>query len=822
MTSSTNSETASSRRPLDIGSILVQGWLGERIERAMVAVDNLRGTLFWHGSGWGYEHAARWLRNEVLYGRYSGRFHPAIGEVIQTMLGLVEDGRAFRDYSKHALAAANEEEFLMGLLAYYRQFGDAHVLEIAKRFGRSLAENHPRLAGNHYYKSLAIGRLLDLADATGDSTFRAAAIDIAEDQKTAGYERPGGGDGGWSAHGSHGAAVCMIMAWHIELYKVTGNRKYRDWACSAWEKVRERVFMTGGMGEHMMMLAPADEGADLHDETCQHAWWLIANLGFWRVMGEGRYLDMVERILYNHLLFAQLHRGEDGGFCGLGNIDQGFRGQHNYICCDNEGLFCLFEVARHIVTTDVQRREVTVNFPIPSEAMVDLAESETIRLKIDSDYPVQGRATVVVNAAKATSFALRVRIPGGVAPASVRINDAPTNARFEADHVVIERTWQPGDRLGVVFHMPMRVEADNTGFGAVSAKITIDGREYAAKRFGVFHGPVLAIMFRTGHGNDINWVWTGDYPEALDSGGCVFEKYPASKLDYLGAGDEVLHNGRAADRTEISTAGGIARIRWSHQFGDRVEMEHEVTVHPGLPVTLDWRETVRGWNGTDKLLCGGVRFGVAKRSRSLLYGHCAFPYPFPAITTTDNLDPGNGFIAGGGSFSLAETLTDGGEIKKTGTYRLSNGHFRVICHYGADQVQRVTWRAAPEWAGVYFEPAPGNSVVLSKRLVFPLYERPLNQDLTRLERERVREVRAELTPAGDGRLTLKLAGPVIQHTPILLPKSLNLQSGWLAHNEHIAARIVADDAGRFVLRVPVPGSYLIEAPSGKKRQGERA
>ena len=41
------------RMPMDLAHVRAGGWLWERIERGMVAVDNLFGSLWWHGSGWG-------------------------------------------------------------------------------------------------------------------------------------------------------------------------------------------------------------------------------------------------------------------------------------------------------------------------------------------------------------------------------------------------------------------------------------------------------------------------------------------------------------------------------------------------------------------------------------------------------------------------------------------------------------------------------------------------------------------------------------------------------------------------------------------------
>ena len=156
-------------------TVLPTGWLAERVERAFVAVTNLRASLWWPGSMWGYEHVARWIRNVALH----QPDHPGLAEAVEKLVSLVEAGKVFADYPKHGLAAYNEEEVVAGLLAHYRVFGDQRVLAAARQLGASMATNHPRLAGNHYYKSLAIGPLCDLAEATGDDAFLAAAVAIA-------------------------------------------------------------------------------------------------------------------------------------------------------------------------------------------------------------------------------------------------------------------------------------------------------------------------------------------------------------------------------------------------------------------------------------------------------------------------------------------------------------------------------------------------------------------------------------------------------------------------------------------------------------------
>jgi hypothetical protein len=784
----------------DLKQCRALGWLGERIDRCYPAVANLYGSLWWHGSMWGYEHAARWLRNVTLFHAYAGRAHPALSEVGEELLTLVESGKALAQYETNGLAVYNEEEVLAGLLAYWRHSRDPRVLAAARRMGDSIATQHPKLAGNHYYKGMGIGPLLNLAAATGDPVYATAAETIANDQQLAILK----------LEGAHGAAAGMILCGLVDLHLHTRQEKYRDWAIELWHAMRARMFVTGGIGEVLMFAGPPGE-SDLHDETCQHSWWLMANLALWRATGEAHYLDLVERILYNHFIFSQLHRGEDGGFCALGDVDQGFRGQHNFICCDNEGCLGLFELLRHAVTADSATRSVSVNLLLPME--IDLTPTLHVpaSLSIATPYPARGQASLRITCATPAPFTLHLRIPGGQHVAGLQLNEQSVASSSQPGRVSITRTWQNNDVITMTFPIPSGVEADDTGAGARSGTVQINGRTLKAKRTAVLHGPVVAALFRTGHGNDLSWVWNGDYPEPLDSGGCVAMNYPASKAVYLDSGGTPYQTGSTPQLTEVSTTGtgGTVSLKWSEPLGPVATVLNTVEVFPGLPVTMDWTQTITGLKETDRVLCSSLRYATAKRTRNIRYGTFAFPYPFPALTTRDDLSANNGFIAGGGSFSLAETLTDGGEIKKTGTLRLSNGSFRTIIHYDPAAIDKATGKVMPDWAGVYLVPATTLNPTISRRLIFPLFDDPLGQDVTRHELDRARQVQAVMTTRADGTTVINLSGLAIQYTPIFIPKASGAKAGWILHNATAAAALSDYDEQSLVTRLPVPGCYQI-------------
>lgn len=128
--------------PTRPGELVARDWLAERLERAMVAVDNLFPSLWWTGAhGWGYEHPARWLRNQVVWAEHTGSAHPGIAEVGEILLQLIADGKTAADYARHQIAVYNHEELLMGLLACHRHTGDARYLDAATGIGRYMVEH---------------------------------------------------------------------------------------------------------------------------------------------------------------------------------------------------------------------------------------------------------------------------------------------------------------------------------------------------------------------------------------------------------------------------------------------------------------------------------------------------------------------------------------------------------------------------------------------------------------------------------------------------------------------------------------------------------
>lgn len=776
---------------LALGRVRASGWLGERVDRSHSAVKNVRSSIWWNlGREWGWEHAGRWLRNMSYFQAYTGEAEPAVAEDAERFVKKNAAGELDLDYRKLQIGPYSDGEVLKGLLAYYDISKDTQVLAVARAVGQRIVRDHHLTS--HPYKALAVASLLKLAEAASDPAFRKAAVEIAGEQKLAFLKLK-----------LHGAACAEILDAYLDLYKTTGERKYLDWVLQGWRPIRDRMFATGGLGEVLDFTAEPGE-SDLMCETCQTSWWMILNLHLWQVTGEVRYLDLAERILYNQFAWGQSHIGEGGGFCAGGNIDQAMRGIHNYFCCDNEGALGFIEVLLALYGYDAGKRTIDVNLFFESEARFDVGK-ERVMVRQQPGYPARGLVRLSVETARPAEFTLRIRVPGWTRATGVRVNGRPASFSLDRPFVSVKRTWASGDTASVVFPVPMRVEADNTGRGIRSGAVSIEGKLLQAKRLAVLYGPVISAMFRTGHGNDLSWIWTGGYPDVLDSGGDAQLGYPGSKPDTLEHDGRTFDSGGVAKLTTVQAGASAPLISWTADLGGRARVRHSVRVLPGLPVTIESREEVSEWDGKGRLLCSGLRFATTKDASSG-YGVCSIPYPAPVVITKPDLD---NHVVWAGVFGLSERLSDNAEMPRTGVFFLNNGYFSAICAYDPASVGKVVCRQTDKWTGLYLEPLPGSDDVLVRKTVFPLASEPLNQTSALQNIEKAKLV-TSVVRRQSGAETLVLSGPVLQGAPVLVPRAAGLKAGWIIHGEKIASEVLEYDEDSVLVYADVPGTYAIE------------
>lgn len=82
---------------------------------------------------------------------------------------------------------------------------------------------------------------------------------------------------------------------------------------------------------------------------------------------------------------------------------------------------------------------------------------EKIKLTQETEYPWNGRVRIKILEGGKTEFALKLRIPGWVKQATVRLNHGPAESAESESYFEIRRVWHAGDVIDLDLPMPVRL-----------------------------------------------------------------------------------------------------------------------------------------------------------------------------------------------------------------------------------------------------------------------------------------------------------------------------------------------------------------------------
>jgi DUF1680 family protein len=105
--------------------------------------------------------------------------------------------------------------------------------------------------------------------------------------------------------------------------------------------------------------------------------------------------------------------------------------------------------------------QIWVNLFGASRLVTKLSNGETVQLAQETEYPWSGRVRIRIIACGEKEFALRLRIPGWAAGATVRVNRRPAGNAAPENYFEIRRTWAPGDVVDLDLPMPVRLMEAN-------------------------------------------------------------------------------------------------------------------------------------------------------------------------------------------------------------------------------------------------------------------------------------------------------------------------------------------------------------------------
>jgi len=268
----------------------------------------------------------------------------------------------------------------------------------------------------------------------------------------------------------HAYSFCNALSSAMQAYLCDGSQKHLRAASNAFDMIAgTQSFATGGWGPNESFV-PADSD-DLYaslsgthrgfETPCGSYAHFKLTRYLLRVTKDGRYGDSMERVLYNTVLGAKRLQTDGRAFY---YSDYHFGAAKTYFpdawpCCS--GTLPQVAADYHILPYFHDAKGLFVNLYLPSQLRWINAEGAQIKLTQSGDYPFDGRIRMRLNVSRATTFALRLRIPGWSPNSMVRVNDTLTPVRIETGFAILERRWKDGDQIQLDLAVPMRLEPIN-------------------------------------------------------------------------------------------------------------------------------------------------------------------------------------------------------------------------------------------------------------------------------------------------------------------------------------------------------------------------
>jgi len=456
-----------------------------------------------------------------------------------------EDGYLFTQYSlpKHQSERrwtdirSAHEQYCMGhmyeaAVAHHEVTGDKTFLDVARKNADLICRvfNADGRTDPPGHQEIEIG-LCKLYRATGEEKYLNQAKFFLDQR---GREGRRGRDGRGRLYGmysqdhvpvveqtravGHSVRAAYLYTGMADVAALTGNMEYIKAIDTIWrDVVTTKLYITGGIGA-----AGGHEGFGgayelpnrrAYCETCASIANVLWNHRMFLMHGEAKYVDVLERTMYNAALSGISMEGDRFFYPNPLESTGGRRSPWFGCAC------CPSNVARFIPSVPGfayarKDRDLYVNLFIGGSVAIDGAGNK-VTLVQSTRYPWEGKVKIAVQPAKEEAFTICVRIPGWARgqpvpsdlysfvgkkdeEASLKVNGKNAALKVQKGYARIERTWKKGDTIELDLPMPVRRVVSH-------AKITTNKGKVALQR-----GPVVYCLEGPDNDGSVRDLVVGD------------------------------------------------------------------------------------------------------------------------------------------------------------------------------------------------------------------------------------------------------------------------------------------------------------------------
>lgn len=408
---------------------------------------------------------------------------------LNTFYTLTDLKQRWTDMEKHEDYCAGH--LMEAAVAYYNTTGKRKLLDVAIRFADHIdstfrVANRPWVSG-HQEIELALMKLYHLTkedrylkladwflDQRGHGHGKGKIWDEWNDPKYCQDDVPVKQQ---KEITGHAVRAMYQYTGAADVASVTQDPGYMNAMTAMWEDVVYRnMYLTGGIGSSGHNEGFTDDydlpNGAAYSETCASVGMVFWNQRMNALTGDAKYIDVLERSLYNGALDG-LSLSGDTFFYGnpLSSVGNNARSAwFGTACCPSNIARLVASVGDY--TYGKSDGKIWVNLFVGSNTSFQMGKT-AVPLNMETNYPWDGNVKIRVSPAQKVKYVLNIRIPGWAAETAVPgglynfaesgknkieilLNGEPVNYQTEKGYAVINRTWQNGDEIEVKLPMEVR------------------------------------------------------------------------------------------------------------------------------------------------------------------------------------------------------------------------------------------------------------------------------------------------------------------------------------------------------------------------------
>ena len=365
---------------------------------------------------------------------------------------------------------------MLGLIQFYRITGYKPALSAAKKIADLISktfgnkEGQMNIVENGPHQGMASGSILEpmvyLYKYTGEEKY----LDFC-DYILKAFESENGpkivselteGSGMVTNVGNaKGYEMMSCIIGMIQMYKVTGREDLLEAALIAWEDIaKNRLYVTGTATEfeHFQVKGQLNAGEEHHmGEGCVTAHWMYLTKELFKLKGEQKYIDEIDKSLYNHLLAAQHPvNGNIVYYTALQDAKWYMPFDINAgppPCCHLSVKRCISEIPEFAFYKHDD--EVGINLYNPAHFNTKISETQ-VKVIINSAIPYENSLEIAIEPEENATFTLSLRVPEWTNTFIAKVGNETYNGK-PGQYLRINRRWQKGDKINISMNFPVKV-----------------------------------------------------------------------------------------------------------------------------------------------------------------------------------------------------------------------------------------------------------------------------------------------------------------------------------------------------------------------------